>query len=108
MTSTADTELEERLRAAVWVIVNEITQEESVVLKVTPTPQYVAALADLVYTQAVTLAGDIEAFAEHANRKVVSADDVLMMCRRNEGLKDCIHTFVSDLRQQKMAKKPSQ
>ncbi|KAK9470601.1 kinetochore component CENP-S-domain-containing protein [Dipodascopsis tothii] len=91
-----DRELKERLKAAIWYTVGKIVDEECLVLGVNATPQYIAALTELVYSQTVTLGTDLEAFAHHAKRKVISTDDVKMMCRRNEGLRDVLDEFVRD------------
>ncbi|KAK9450324.1 kinetochore component CENP-S-domain-containing protein [Limtongia smithiae] len=105
MPSEPDSELTERLKAAIWYTVGKIVDEECLALDVNVTPQYIAALTELVYAQAVTLTGDIEAFSRHAKRKIVSTDDVLMMCRRNEGLKDVLAEFIDDLEAKKREKR---
>lgn len=76
----------QRLQAAVWHYANQIIEEESSTLETTATPQFISALADLVYAQAgrstniklivETLAVDLESFAGHANRSVINVDDV--------------------------------
>ncbi|KAK9236047.1 kinetochore component CENP-S-domain-containing protein [Lipomyces kononenkoae] len=107
MPDAPDSELRQRLKSAIWYTVGKIVDEECVQLGSNATPQYIAALTELVYTQAVTLATDIEAFARHASRKVVSTDDILMMCRRNDGLKEVLSEFVEDLESQKKEQKNS-
>ncbi|KAK9369367.1 kinetochore component CENP-S-domain-containing protein [Lipomyces kononenkoae] len=107
MSAVPDTELRQRLKSAIWFTVGKIVDEECVQLGANATPQYIAALTELVYTQAVTLAADIESFAHHAGRKVVSTDDILMMCRRNDGLKEVLSEFVEDLESKKKEQKNS-
>ncbi|KAK7208078.1 kinetochore component CENP-S-domain-containing protein [Myxozyma melibiosi] len=102
-----DPELQNRLKSAVWYTVGKIVDEACESLGVNVTPQYTAALTELVYAQAVTLATDIESFAWHAKRKTVNTDDVLMMCRRNEGLKDVLEEFVEELEERKRSAKAS-
>jgi hypothetical protein len=47
----------QRLKAAIWHYAKEIVEEESESLQATATPQFVSALADLVYAQAGTQHG---------------------------------------------------
>jgi CENP-S protein len=42
----------QRLQAAVWHYANQIIEEEGVALNATATPQFISALADMVYAQA--------------------------------------------------------
>jgi CENP-S protein len=46
------TMLTQRLQTAVWHYVNQIIEQESDALNSSATPQFVSALADMVYTQA--------------------------------------------------------
>ncbi|KAK9385485.1 kinetochore component CENP-S-domain-containing protein [Lipomyces mesembrius] len=105
MPAAPDSELRQRLKSALWYTVGKIVDEECLQLSANVTPQYIAALTELVYTQAVTLATDIESFAHHAGRKVVSTEDVLMMCRRNDGLKEVLEEFAEDLESKKREQK---
>ncbi|KAJ8097509.1 kinetochore component CENP-S-domain-containing protein [Lipomyces tetrasporus] len=105
MSVAPDNELRQRLKSAIWYTVGKIVDEECLQLNVNATPQYIAALTELVYTQAVTLATDIESFAHHARRKVISTEDVLMMCRRNDGLRDVLEEFVEELESKKREQK---
>ena len=79
----------QRLKAAIWHYAKQIVEEESETLQTTATPQFVSALADLVYAQARTIprqerrrlisesvALDLESFALHAKRSVVNVEDV--------------------------------
>ncbi|CAN6633492.1 inner kinetochore subunit Mhf1p [Trichomonascus vanleenenianus] len=89
----------ERLMSSVWATVAQIVEEESQPdnLGVEATPEFVAALAKLVFNQAITLGEDLEAFAHHAGRKTVNVDDVKMVCRRNEGLKSAIEEYIAEI-----------
>ncbi|KAG0000688.1 hypothetical protein BGZ65_004153 [Modicella reniformis] len=54
----------ERLKAAVWYIVGEICESQKADLNVVITPQLIASLTELVYTQAESLGRDLEMFAK--------------------------------------------
>ena len=46
-------------------------------------------------------AKDLEAFAKHAGRTQINADDVLLLARRNEGLESLLRGFLDELRKDK-------
>ncbi|KAK8258217.1 kinetochore component CENP-S-domain-containing protein [Phyllosticta capitalensis] len=60
------------------------------------TPQFIAALTELVYTHIASTARDLEAFAAHAGRRQISTADVLLLARRNEGLEALLRSFVEE------------
>ncbi|KAI8359451.1 kinetochore component CENP-S-domain-containing protein [Mortierella sp. GBAus27b] len=80
----------ERLKAAVWYTVGEICETQKGELNVVITPQLIASLAELVYTQAESLGKDLEMFAKHAKRSTVNVDDVKLAARRNARLHEVI------------------
>ena len=62
----------------------QVGQEEGV----TFTPGGIAALATLISLLGDTVSADIKEFAAHAKRQHVNRDDVLLLARRNETLKE--------------------
>ncbi|KAK9718789.1 hypothetical protein K7432_005263 [Basidiobolus ranarum] len=77
---------EQRLKAAIWFSVNQICKEEESSLGISITPQFIAALTEMVYKEAETVGTDLEHFAKHAKRSVISPDDVKLCARRNDSL----------------------
>jgi hypothetical protein len=58
-----------------------------------PTPHpIVFPLADPSSTESV--AQDLETFAKHAGRTTVTTDDVLLITRRNDALRDVMKDFI--------------
>lgn len=53
---------------------------------ITVTPQFIAGLVDLIYQQLVSVGKDLELFANHAGRKMIKPDDMMMIVRRNRRL----------------------
>lgn len=49
-------------------------------------------------------AQDLESFAKHAGRRTVTTDDVLLLTRRNDGLKDLMEAYVQKQKAQKTKK----
>ncbi|KAK4256905.1 hypothetical protein QN277_006567 [Acacia crassicarpa] len=58
----------------------------------------VACIADLAFKYAEQLAKDVELFAQHANRKSVNMEDVILSAHRNEHLSTLLRTFSIDLK----------
>jgi centromere protein S len=48
----------------------------------------------MVWVQCENVAQDLSSFAQHAGRRVVNTDDVLLLCRRNEPLEELLRGFV--------------
>ena len=44
------------------------------------------------------VAGDLEAFARHAGRTTITAEDVLLLARRNEGLREILKGAIDEER----------
>ena len=61
---------------------SEVGREEEVAFDKT----VVASLANAAFEKLIEYGGDLEAFAKHAKRSTVQADDVKLLVRRNKGL----------------------
>lgn len=77
---------QEALKSAIWYTVAQIVQEEEIDLQRSATEPFVASLTDLVYAQCETLALDLKAFAAHANRNTIRAEDVKLVARKTSAL----------------------
>ncbi|KAH0603655.1 uncharacterized protein H6S33_007314 [Morchella sextelata] len=95
---SSDTEVDEalrdRLKSALWFTIGKIVDTECVALHVNATPQFIAALTELVWAQLENVGRDLESFAKHAGRTTVNTDDVLLLARRNDGLEELLRGFV--------------
>jgi len=66
------------------------------------------SLADLTFKFTELLARDIEMFAQHAGRKSVNMDDIILAARRNEDVAASLKSFSQELlkaKDQQMEKK---
>ncbi|KAK7915985.1 hypothetical protein WMY93_011746 [Mugilogobius chulae] len=63
--------------------------------------QTIAAVAETTYSQCEIFARDLEAFARHAKRTTVSADDVKLVARRSTALSTYIQNKSEELNQEK-------
>ncbi|XP_062186296.1 protein MHF1 homolog [Phragmites australis] len=58
----------------------------------------VACVADLAFKSAEQLAKDVELFAQHAGRKSIKMEDVILTAHRNEHLMGLLRTFSQELK----------
>ncbi|KAJ5184121.1 hypothetical protein N7492_001737 [Penicillium capsulatum] len=100
MAQSEEVGLDERLKAALWYNVTKIVDEETIKLGVNATPQFIAALTELVWAQIETASIDVESFAKHAGRSTVNISDVMMLARRNEGLESILSAYVEHQREE--------
>ncbi|PYH94892.1 apoptosis-inducing TAF9-like domain 1 family protein [Aspergillus ellipticus CBS 707.79] len=94
MDQSEEISLEERLKSALWLAIGKIVDEETIKLNSNATPQFIAALTELVWAQIETVSQDLESFAKHAGRSTVNVSDVMLLARRNEGLESIMQAFV--------------
>ena len=73
----------QRLRAAIELVVSDITKEVGSDTGVSFSPEVVATLAELAVDKNQRSAQDLEAFAQHAKRSNITAEDVKLLTRRN-------------------------
>ncbi|KAK1761024.1 kinetochore component CENP-S-domain-containing protein [Echria macrotheca] len=91
----------ERLKAALWYSIGQIVDAESLRRNRNATPQFIAALTEMVWVQIENVAIDLETFSRHAGRTTVTTDDVLLLARRNTDL----HAMIKDVVDRQQAAK---
>ncbi|KAI2623431.1 kinetochore component CENP-S-domain-containing protein [Xylaria nigripes] len=84
----------EKLKAALWFAVAKVVEQETSRRKHDATPQFTAALTELVWAQIENVAIDLESFSRHAGRSTITTDDVLLLARRNEHLHNIMKDFI--------------
>ncbi|KAM9758487.1 centromere protein S isoform 2-T2 [Menidia menidia] len=101
-------ETRQRLKAAVHYTVGRLCQRAGQEHRREFSRQAVAAIAETAFRQCDVFAKDLEAFARHAKRSIVSAEDVKLAARRSTALSIYIHNKSEELAQeQKTAKNKS-
>ncbi|KAF2749060.1 hypothetical protein M011DRAFT_388827, partial [Sporormia fimetaria CBS 119925] len=104
----------QRLKAVLWYAIGQYVDEESIEKNINATPQFIGALTELVWTQIAktsvpeadgwtfqaNTSRDLELFAKHAGRKVIQAEDVLLLARRNEELEEMLQRELERIRAQ--------
>lgn len=76
----------QRLKASFHYSVGKICEERGKELQLEVDKKVISCLAKLGLQQLETFSGDLEAFAKHAKRSTVNADDVKLLARRNPKL----------------------
>ncbi|KAJ3308831.1 hypothetical protein HDU76_003799 [Blyttiomyces sp. JEL0837] len=94
-----------RIKAAVHYTVGKICEEYEKEHNAKCTPQFIHSLASIVHHQAETMVLDLAAFAKHAKRQQVNADDVRLLVRRNDGLVKMLNDYADDLKETKKKRK---
>ncbi|KAK0652141.1 kinetochore component CENP-S-domain-containing protein [Cercophora newfieldiana] len=105
MANVSDDERRDRLKSALWFSVGKIVDEESMRRNMNATPQFIAALTEMLWTQLENIAIDLESFSNHAGRTNVSTDDVLLLARRNDDLHAMIKDAIDKQKAQKQNKR---
>ncbi|RKP23070.1 kinetochore component CENP-S, partial [Syncephalis pseudoplumigaleata] len=65
-----------QLKAAIWYTVGKLCHAHESKIQMTVTPQFIAALAEMVYYHLECLGQDLEMFAQHAGRSMIKVEDV--------------------------------
>jgi centromere protein S len=84
------TSASQRLKSSLHYSIGNIIDSISLDQDLNTTPDFIAALTELVWSQILTSGADLEAFAKHAGRGIVDVKDVLLLVRRNEQLKEVL------------------
>ncbi|XP_077459323.1 centromere protein S [Stigmatopora argus] len=103
--AAGDDETSQRLKAAVHFTVGRICQNMSEEYRRKISRQVVAAITETAFGQCDIFAKDLEAFAKHAKRRTVSADDVKLLARRSTALSTHIQRKSEEVEQEQKALK---
>ncbi|KAK5616032.1 hypothetical protein CRENBAI_018487 [Crenichthys baileyi] len=93
-------EVDQRLKAAVHYTVGRLCQRIGEEHRREFSRQTVAAIAETTFRECDTFAKDLEAFARHAKRSTVSAEDVKLLARRSTALSIHIQNKSEELAQE--------
>ncbi|OAA77590.1 Histone-fold protein [Akanthomyces lecanii RCEF 1005] len=97
----------DRLKSALWYAVGQIVDEECMRRNRNATPQFIGALTELVWTQIENVAIDLESFANHAARSVVTTEDVLLLARKNPDLQQLMKEYIDERKTERGVRKPA-
>ncbi|XP_022117981.1 centromere protein S [Pieris rapae] len=86
----------QKLQAAVHKDVRGICTEACHFLGLEITKPAIEVIAELVFKKCHVYGSDLEAFAKHAKRSTINADDVKLLVRRNPSLKSRLHSLSSN------------
>ncbi|KAK2861993.1 hypothetical protein Q5P01_001526 [Channa striata] len=92
-------ETRQRLKAAIHYTVGRLCQNMRGDFQREFSRQVIAAIAETTFRQCDIFAKDLEAFARHAKRSTVSAEDVKLLARRSTALSIYIQNKSEELNQ---------
>ncbi|XP_061688145.1 centromere protein S [Syngnathoides biaculeatus] len=101
--SLSEDETRQRLKAAVHYTVARMCQKMGEEQSREFSRQAVAAIAETAFRQCDIFAKDLEAFAKHAKRCTVSAEDVKLLARRSTALSVHIQKKSEEVEQEQKA-----
>ncbi|CAI4210333.1 unnamed protein product [Parascedosporium putredinis] len=104
MADAGSDENQQALTQALWFAIGQMVDEKVIKDNRNATPQFIAALTQVVWTQMESVAQDLESFSGHAGRTTISTDDVLLLCRRNQDMHHIIKDFIDQEKAEKAAK----
>ncbi|EEB05910.1 hypothetical protein SJAG_00935 [Schizosaccharomyces japonicus yFS275] len=90
---------EERFKAEIFHVTQQVCNNtaaelsESESKRVVVDELFCVGVTEMVWEQIKVLAKDVEMFAEHAGRKTVQPQDVVLCSRRNEGLHEIMQNL---------------
>ncbi|KAK5732978.1 MHF histone-fold complex component [Elasticomyces elasticus] len=82
-----DEQKEEKLKAALWYSTGQTVDAVAVSQDLNATPHFIGGLTK-----------DLEAFAKHGGRSTINAKDVLLLGRRNDGLKAVLEAEAKEVK----------
>ncbi|KAJ8911036.1 hypothetical protein NQ315_017402 [Exocentrus adspersus] len=88
--STKTVKLRNKSRQVVYNTARKIAEEAAACLDMECDPDALDIIAELTYKKLQLYAVDLEAFQKHAKRSAITADDVKLLVRRNESLKELV------------------
>ncbi|KAJ3621938.1 hypothetical protein MTP99_002481 [Tenebrio molitor] len=79
---------EQKLKHSVYSTARKISREVGTSLGMEFEPDVLDLIAELSWRKLTLYASDLEAFQKHAKRSTVTSDDVKLLVRRNDSLKE--------------------
>ncbi|KAK3633828.1 MHF histone-fold complex component [Elasticomyces elasticus] len=93
-----DEQKEEKLKAALWYSTGQTVDAVAVSQDLNTTPHFIGGLSEMCWAQIENIAKDLEAFAKHGGRSTINAKDVLLLGRRNDGLKAVLEAEAKEVK----------
>lgn len=80
-----------QLKGKLWYCIERQINEETP-FDTTCTPAFTNALVELCYMQLIEMGKDLEAFARHAGRDTITAEDMMLLLRKTPGLQETLRS----------------
>jgi histone H3/H4 len=89
---------DDRLKSALWYSIGKIVDEVTLAQGLNASPHFIGGLSELVAAKINAVATDLEAFAQHDGRTIVSSKDVLLLARNNEALRAALQEKADEMK----------
>lgn len=90
-------DVEGQLKSAIFLMVSKIIEQDLQLKSIQATPMFIASLVELTYNQLLNLGEDLELFASHASRALITPEDIYMITRKNDVLTGILKEFEQSL-----------
>ena len=87
-----------QLKAKLWYCVEQQVKQE-LPYDTSYSPKFTNALVELCFTQLVEMGADLEAFARHAGRETVVADDLMLLLRKAPDLQRLLREHLASTKE---------
>lgn len=78
-----------QLKGKLWYCIEKQVNEETP-FDATCTPKFINALVELCYIQLVEMGKDLELFAKHGGRNIISTEDLILLLRKAPKLQELL------------------
>ncbi|XP_044733996.1 centromere protein S-like [Chrysoperla carnea] len=95
----------EKLRVKILLETQKLTKEIGENLNMTIDDRANELISELIWKKLNLYGSDLECFAKHAKRSLITPDDIKVLVRRNVGLKEHIVDKVENVKSNKVKKK---
>ncbi|KAJ3644084.1 hypothetical protein Zmor_026757 [Zophobas morio] len=101
------TSKERKLKHSVYSTARKMSREVGTNLNMEFEPDVLDLIAELTWKKLTLYASDLEAFQKHAKRSTVTSDDVKLLVRRNESLKELMESKLQSIQDNKGTSEPA-
>ncbi|KAK4875433.1 hypothetical protein RN001_011855 [Aquatica leii] len=89
--------LEQKLQTAIYDDVRKICREVGIYLDMEYESSGIDIIAEMTWKKLQSYASDLEAFQKHGKRSTITADDVKLLVRNNQSLKDLLDLKIKEI-----------
>ncbi|KAF2900458.1 hypothetical protein ILUMI_05728 [Ignelater luminosus] len=89
--------LEQKLKGAIYSDTRKICREVGIYLNMEYESNALDVIAELAWRKIQSFSTDLESFQKHAKRSTITADDVKLLVRKNDSLKELVEEKAKEI-----------